>query len=895
MARLLSVLDVVGKGAPRVVHLVGDPGSGKSRLLSWFAEQARRSGAGVVSWRCDGRDQGVPLGSVADLLDLGQLTATSGDGTSAGAAGGIRAVGRQVRALLEERASQGLVLLLDDVHWADPESVELIEFLVRKPVRAPLLLVLAHRGRQAPAKLAAALADGCVDGVVERIDLGPIGPVDAARLLGMAVGDPAVARLTEEAEGNPLYLRVLADGGPSDEVSATLTAEMALLSPAEAVVADVGAVFGRFGLNGIAYATGLPADVVCHAVGDLHRRNLIRTVARSPSYAFEFRHRVVADIRYEGIEPCARRKGHLKAFQYHVDQGEDGLAVDRHVELALAVPDEETVQAVRETAERLVRTNPAAVARWLGIAARALVAAGGQPAELVAVTDLRARALAAAGRHQQSREVLDALVEDPVLRSGPERLRLVAAAALRDAFLGQPVDAASGGDLPVRLVVAQAFSAMVENLAPNPELVALALDTARRSHDTAGEAGALAVRAMGQIYGGEVDAASETVVACARLVDGLADDALDGDPEYLAILGWAEALLCWMHPAERHLRRGMALARRTGRVHALPLLLVGLSGVRRQTGRTDEARVLAAEAVDHARRMEAGEVLGLALAAEALCAAPDQHALWLAERAAAELSPRHGWSWAASVALGFAAGAEGDGERFRRLVVEAGGGPELPVLPVFLRAPCFEALATVAIGRGEDVRPWVERAALAAEAFPGPVQRGAGELAWGHLLRASGEGHAAVACYLKAAETFAPAGLVPSQVRAILLAATAAVEAGSFRLAGMLVGRGRALAAQFGVSRGLGVSRGFGVARGEEDEGVREVPRPRESPCGALGTLTNREQEVARIAGEGATTREIAKRLSLSPRTVDVHLTKIYRKLHLRSRAELARFMAAVN
>ncbi|MEK8173788.1 helix-turn-helix transcriptional regulator [Streptomyces sp. M19] len=59
-----------------------------------------------------------------------------------------------------------------------------------------------------------------------------------------------------------------------------------------------------------------------------------------------------------------------------------------------------------------------------------------------------------------------------------------------------------------------------------------------------------------------------------------------------------------------------------------------------------------------------------------------------------------------------------------------------------------------------------------------------------------------------------------------------------------------------------------------------------------LTTLTDREREVAQIAGTGARTREIAELLRLSPRTVDVHLTRIYRKLDINSRAALAHFMA---
>jgi len=58
--------------------------------------------------------------------------------------------------------------------------------------------------------------------------------------------------------------------------------------------------------------------------------------------------------------------------------------------------------------------------------------------------------------------------------------------------------------------------------------------------------------------------------------------------------------------------------------------------------------------------------------------------------------------------------------------------------------------------------------------------------------------------------------------------------------------------------------------------------------------LTRREREIAVNAGSGLTTRRIATKLSLSPRTVDAHLSNIYRKLDVRSRVDLARLIAGV-
>ncbi|HZU15074.1 MAG TPA: helix-turn-helix transcriptional regulator, partial [Candidatus Dormibacteraeota bacterium] len=62
---------------------------------------------------------------------------------------------------------------------------------------------------------------------------------------------------------------------------------------------------------------------------------------------------------------------------------------------------------------------------------------------------------------------------------------------------------------------------------------------------------------------------------------------------------------------------------------------------------------------------------------------------------------------------------------------------------------------------------------------------------------------------------------------------------------------------------------------------------------GPIEELTPQELQVALLTASGATTREVAERLFLSPRTVEVHLTRIYRKLEIRSRTELAARFAA--
>src|SRR5918996_2290488 len=91
---------------------------------------------------------------------------------------------RAVRALLEKLAgTRPLILALDDMQWADDASLELLSHLLRRRPRAPVLLALAFRDRQAPAALDAALEAGSQESDARRIELGPLGGAEGEELL----------------------------------------------------------------------------------------------------------------------------------------------------------------------------------------------------------------------------------------------------------------------------------------------------------------------------------------------------------------------------------------------------------------------------------------------------------------------------------------------------------------------------------------------------------------------------------------------------------------------------------------------------------------------------------------------------------------------------------------
>ena len=115
-----------------------------------------------------------------------------------------RAVARLLEALAMPKP---LVLLLDDVHWADAGSCDLLGSLLRRPPGRPVLIALTLRPRQMPERLAAALERAYRAGTLQRLALERLSLDEARELLGAEVDADA---LYEQSGGNPFYLEQLA-------------------------------------------------------------------------------------------------------------------------------------------------------------------------------------------------------------------------------------------------------------------------------------------------------------------------------------------------------------------------------------------------------------------------------------------------------------------------------------------------------------------------------------------------------------------------------------------------------------------------------------------------------------------------------------------------------------
>src|SRR3954464_3796332 len=229
------LLAQISEGRFAALELIGEPGIGKTRLLAVLAAHADARGHLVLSGCAGELERDLPFWIFVDALDeyvhgLDPLRLDTLDDdvraelatvfpSLAGLANGHATAiqheryrsHRAVSVLLESLArSQPVVLVLADVHWADPASVELLGALLRRPPTARVLLALGVRPRQTGARLSASLERAHLAGTIARIELGALSPEQARELTGEPRDGRHPTPLYGESGGNPFSLEHLA-------------------------------------------------------------------------------------------------------------------------------------------------------------------------------------------------------------------------------------------------------------------------------------------------------------------------------------------------------------------------------------------------------------------------------------------------------------------------------------------------------------------------------------------------------------------------------------------------------------------------------------------------------------------------------------------------------------
>jgi DNA-binding CsgD family transcriptional regulator/tetratricopeptide (TPR) repeat protein len=306
------------------VLVAGEAGIGKTRLLGELAERARRSGALVLSGRCiDLVGTGVPYLAMAESLRslpgsplLADLT-TGPDGPRQK----LRLF-QQVRGALERQADgTPLVLIVEDVHWADASTLDLFSFLAHSIGQSRIMLVASYRSDEAgPDNGLPRLVGGLRRArMADAVELGPLPREELMTLLGEAAEQPVAAGVAEaiciRSGGNPFFAEeLLAAAGRGEArlprlVRAVLLQRVAGLTDSGRTVLRVASAAGR------AVSYRLLAAVVPVPAGELRRalREAVEhhvLVADQAAGTFRFRHALLAEAVYGTLLPGEREDLH---------------------------------------------------------------------------------------------------------------------------------------------------------------------------------------------------------------------------------------------------------------------------------------------------------------------------------------------------------------------------------------------------------------------------------------------------------------------------------------------------------------------------------------------------------------------------------------------------------
>jgi ATP/maltotriose-dependent transcriptional regulator MalT len=947
LASLEQVLGELDRGRSGAIALIGEPGIGKTRLLTELAARAEERGQLVLAGSAAELEQDLPFSVFVDAvdeyvqgLDLTHFDALDDDvrtelahvfpALSKLASGRAAALQheryrshRAIRELLEQLATRKpLVLVLDDFHWADSASAELLGALLRRPPAEAVLIALAVRPRQMPERLAAALERAQRAATLTRIELEPLSWAETRDFLGQSVDGTEATAFYEQSGGNPFYLEQLARSlertgadataaaemsaaiGVPPAVAAALTEELALLSDAARLVLEGAAVAGDpFEPELAAAAAATSEATAIDAVDELLQLDLVRTT--DVPRRFRFRHPLVRRAIYDATRGGWRLGAHERCAEALAARGTGAAARAHHVERSAREGDLVAVAVLREAGETAARLAPASAARWFEAALR-LLPQNAPAQERVELLLARAEALTATGHFADSHNaLLEGIAIVPEDAVGL-RARLVRACAGVEHLLGRQEQA--------RARLANALQGLPDSA--SPEAVALmielalngfyatkyqsmldwaqpAVNAARQLGDSPLTAAAVAMLALADAMTGAGERFEADLSEAATLVDSLSDDELAQRLDAAVWLAGAELYLDRYAEADAHASRALNLGRITGQGELFLVVYQILGRAWYVRGKVVEATELLDGAIEAARLLGNTHALAWNLfnrSVVALAAGDLDIALASAQESvdlSRELDEGFVAAWAA-VRLAAVLLETGEPERAVELLLGSAGGEELTLIPGGWRSYCLELLTRcwLALDRRSDAQRAAACTAARAEAVQLPLPR-----AWAD--------RAAAAVALHAGDPVGGAELA-------LASAAAATEAGapieaalSRTLAGRALARsGERDRAVAELQRAAAKLETCGALR-YRDQAERELgrlghrvhrrTRPGKADGTGIETLTARELQVARLVADSKTNPEIAAQLFLSQKTVETHIRNIFRKLDVGSRVELAR------
>jgi DNA-binding NarL/FixJ family response regulator len=887
-------------GRSGVLAFVGEPGIGKTALLSYASDQA--AGMQILRVHPVESEAEVPFGGLRDVLRpalaaLERIPAPQADALAGALA--LRparaqdrfAVGVATLSLLAAHAEEGPILVLvDDAHWLDRSSEEALLFAFRRLVAEAIAVVITVREDEAS--------------LLRRADLRMLhlGGLDRAAAAALLASDslPAfvVDRLYDATGGNPLALLELArdphavaslpPGAPLRVSRAIAEAFLRragaldaqtrsmLLLAAASDTGDLRSVAGAAATLGLDLAALGPAE----AAGLIHLQN----------DRVEFRHPLARSAVYADASGHARREVHRALAQALADDDVDTRAW--HLAAAALGPDEDAASALEHAARRARNRSAYAVAAVAFERASRLATGSEQTAALLldaadsawlgGLPD-QARALLGEARDRTKDPALlvrlDHLRGRIATRCGPIRdgVDLLMAAATRaserdpDRAVVMLAEAAHAcvyaGDTPaLRKAARQANRVLRRDADERVRFFAALTHGMARITDGAGEDGARALRH-----------AVELAESSPELRD---------DPRFLALL---TQVPLWLREAESGrelIASSLELARRHAAIGVLPYVLNHLGRDQSMTDRWAEAEATFHEAIQLAR--DTGQHTELAVGLASLA--------WLEARQGNEHECRTHADEArvACRQLGIAMYDIWTMAAVGELELSL-GRPEAAVAQFEAQTAALRDLgfADVDISPGPELVECYLRLGRPGRATATAEDYAAKATAKGQpwALARAARCRALVAADGGSDQHFEDALMLHARTPDLFEVARTRLAYGSrLRRARQRVRAREQLRAAISLFDELG-ARIWAEMAAAELAATGEKPRRRNA--GTLDHLTPRERQIALVIAQGSTIREAAGGLFLSPKTVEYHLRHIYQKLGIRSRQDLTLAISA--
>ena len=871
----------------------GSAGIGKTSVWRSATAVVEAGGARVLTTRASEVEMPIPLGHLADLIG-DALPETARDlpepqraalaiGLGVESAAALQpdwlALARAVLALLTLLAAERpTVVAIDDAQWLDPASRRVLAYALRRAGAGVgvLATVRDESGTLDPL----ALADAVEPSRFLRVQLTPLSSGALQRVmrtrLGVYAPRPTLARIHEASGGNPMFAiefaRLL---GPTVGQAGPLAVPRSLEEVVAERVTRLPTTLGPL-LEVVSALERPTTSLVGAALADADRAEELLAdavaadaLARSGDGGISFTHPLLSAAVYHRIPPARRRELHGRLARL-VDSVEER---GRHAALACEHEDAETAAVVAEAAD-------AAAARG------ALQAAAELAAEVARVTpdaDVRRERLVEAaaylvdtGEFAAARAVLDSLLGEALPASVRGRALIVRAEA----------------EIANRSVLIESLRAGFEATDDDRVRWQALIRLAQHEHWVTGDGvgAAATARAASDLAHrlGDPELVGESDGAVAFYDAALGKPtAYDAAPEPLGLhapwwnIGPGLSLatrLMWAGLLDDARRAAVAthahLAAR-GREARAGFLLITRAEIDLRAGRWDDADAAAAEATDIL-----GDLIPTAVPRLMLLAARGEEArarnlgsdiLEWAAPLADRYSPLRVWWSVGQLEL-----ARGDvpaaGALFEQALaaLEEGGFRNpgfVPIVPDAIECRAAggraDAAAALATRLEEDARalgtPWARASALRGRAI---------------VQLADGNAEEAVETAAAAGAAFSSIGAPFEEARALLLRGDAHRRAGERR------------AAAGAIEGALELFERLGAALWQE-RAERELRRASPRPTKDRRALTAAEQRVAALVASGRTNKQVAAELFTTVATVEAHLTRIYRKLAIRSRTEL--------